>query len=217
MEIIRTPRYLVPVVFIMLAALLVGSTGGAASAQESNGDDFGIWYTQGRARQRGGFLDASGLAASGRIDPCTQGPNQTCEDRDGFLIYFGNFAGGRMDASYTVHVDSSVPDLVITVGTYYDSRHIEEYAEFLYTDVREFAELVGLNPVCNALQSDFPFKVCHNVSTVPIGRGIATSSVGSNSVTFTPVPGDIGAYLIIIRSDNIYASGDYSIAVTMNS
>lgn len=216
MYITQSPRYLGPLLFVMLVAILVSLTGGAASAQEAAGDDYGTWYVQGTAAKLGGLLDASGSGISGRIDNCVRG-TQTCEDRDGFLIYFGNMAGAEMHATYTVSVDTSVPDLVITVSTFYDSLHIEEYAAFLRTDVRVFAEEIGLNPVCDALNPDFPIKVCDLVQKVPVGHIFARNSDGGNSVTFTPVAGDIGAYLIMLRSDDIHASGTYWIAVSSGS
>ena len=215
MVIRQSPRYLVPLLFVTLIALLASLAGGAASAQDAAGDDFGTWYVQGTAAKLGGFLDASGSGLRGRIDNCVRG-TQTCEDRDGFLIYFGNMAGAGMNATYTVSLDTLVPDMVITVSTFYDSLHIEEYAAFRHVDVRVFAEEIGLNPVCDALNPDFPIKVCDLVQKVPVGRIFASNSAGSNSVSFTPVPGDIGAYLIMVRSDDIHAHGTYWIAVSQD-
>ena len=216
MTIRHTPRFLIPLFLTTLVAILVTLTNGIASAQDARGDDYGIWYVQGTAREPGGFL-APADTAIGYIDSCSQSPGQICEDRDGFLVYFGDSPDIAMDSSYTLSVWSEFPNPVITVSTFYDSLHIAEYAEFLDIDVREFARKVGLEPVCDALRPEFPVLVCDNVQTIPIGRIFAWNSNGGDELTFTPVPGDIGAYLVVIRADDIFATGLYVITLTRNA
>ena len=121
-----------------------------------------------------------------------------------------------MDRSYTIYVESQFDNPKIEVSTFYDSLYIEEHAAYIGEDVREFASRVGLDPICDHLDPDFPIKVCDNVQTIPIGRIFAHNEPGSRMLTFRPVAGDIGAYLITVSSFDYMATGQYNVTLIAN-
>ena len=204
-------KFLAPLLLLALLATLAAATGGVASAQDAAGDDFGIWYVQRTARARGGHLLVN-INSEGTIEPCIRN-GFGCEERDSFLSYFGNSEDMSMDRSYTIHVASHFDNPKIEVSTFYDSLYIEEHAAYIFEDVREFASRVGLDPICDHLDRDFPIKVCDNVQTIPIGRIFAHNEPGSRTLTFRPVAGDIGAYLITISSFDRTATGQYTVTL----
>lgn len=208
----QTPRYFMQLICAMLFACL---TSGLATAQDAAGDDYGLWYTQGTAAEPGGMLrlsSADDARRLGYIDSCIRPNHQICEDRDAFLVYFGNSPDYSMDRDYTVSLVTEIPNMVITVSTFYDSLHIEDYAEFVGMDTREFGNQIGLDSDCDASFSDLP-PVCGNVQTKAIGEILARNERGSNTMTFRPVPGDIGAYLVMISAEDDFATGRYTVGV----
>lgn len=214
MTIRHAPGFPISPLFGLLILLLAGLCGNLASAQDAVGDDYGIWYAKGSARERGSFIWRS-APTDGKIEFCIR-YDRFCEERDGFLTYFGIDADQALGRSYTIVVRSGFPNPRIEVSTFYDSLYIEDYALQLGMDVRDFAERVGLNPICDGLLTDFPIQVCDNVQMIPVGQIFAVNEFGTHELVFKPVPGDIGAYLITVSAYDFRDTGQYTINLVQN-
>ena len=172
---------------------------GSVSAQDNAGDDYGIWYVQGEAQSRGGFLFPDVIVSGNIHEPLDKAA--FTPDRDGFLIFLGEDDAFSIDRSYFVGLDARFDDPLITVSTFYDSPYLEEYARLLGTEVESLADRLGLE------------SASHSVQTVPVGHPVARNARGTSFLTFAPVPGDIGAYLIVIASYQATAHGDYHVTL----
>ena len=182
----------------LLTIAFAVATGGV-SAQDNADDDYGIWYVQGEAQSRGGFL-FPGVIVSGNIhEPLDEAA--FTPDRDGFLIFLGEDDAFSSDRSYFVGLDARFDDPLITVSTFYDSPYLEDYASNFGYEAEAFARQLGLESASDSVQ------------TVPVGHTVARNERGTSFLTFAPVPGDIGAYLIIIASYEATAHGDYHITL----
>ena len=200
MTINHTPRYLILFVAIALLAVMFAVTGGAASAQDSSLPDEFISAVQEIALALGGFLRPGDslpglLPAPGALDRIADGLG-------GYLIYFGNRDDISLDRLYTISVASTFARPRIIVVTYHDSAMLAHYAYHFGYDLATFAQDLGL-----ASAQD-------QVNQVPVGTIVAENPPGASSLAFRPVPGDIGAYLIVVDSFDDNAQGDFTISIT---
>ena len=201
MTINHTPRYLILFVAIALLAVMFAVTGGAASAQDSTLPDGFISAVHEIALALGGFLRPGDslpglLPAPGALDNIADGLG-------GYLIYFGIRDDISLDRLYTISVASTnSPRPRIIVVTYHDSAMLAHYAYHFGYDLATFAQDLGL-----ASAQD-------QVNQVPVGTIVAENEPGTSSLAFRPVPGDIGAYLIVVDSFDDAAQGHFTISIS---
>ena len=199
MTLTRVHQVFTRLTILVLLTILFAIAIGGGSAQDNADDDYGIWYEQGEAQSRGGFL-VPGVIASGNIHEPLDRAAFT-PDRDGFLLYLGEDDAFSIDRSYFVGLDARFDDPLITVSTFYDSPYLEDYARILDIEVESLAGRLGLESASDSVQ------------TVPVGHPVARNERGTTFLTFSPVPGDIGAYLIIVASYDAKAHGDYHVTL----
>ena len=200
MTIKHTPRYLIPFVAIALLAVMFAVTGGNASAQDSTLPDGFISAVQEIALALGGFLRPGDtlpglLPAPGTLDNIADGLG-------GYLIYFGNRDDISLDRLYIISLDSQFAEPRIIVVTYHDSAMLAHYAYHFGYDPTAFARDLGL-----ASATD-------QVTQVPVGTIVAENEPGTSSLAFRPVPGEIGAYLIVVASFDDAAQGKFTISIS---
>ena len=196
----HTPPAVIPLAILALLAIMYGVTGGAASAQDRGNFDEIVSSAQGLALQLGGFLRPGDTLRG--ILPRPGDVDKYADGWVAYLIYFGNRSDISLDKSYTIDVKSDFALPKITVITYYDAAKLEHYAHYFGYDLDSFVRDLGMK------------RKDDQISTVPIGTVVAGNKARTRSLTFRPVAGDIGAYLILVSSfaDDTY--GSYAIRIS---
>ena len=192
---------MLPLAITLLAAILVTVTAGSASAGDRSPLGSIIAAATESTFQQGGFLrpgDSWDDYLPAEVDP------RIVDNLVGYLIYFGNRADISLDRHYTINVTADFANPQILVATYHDTALLKRYAYYFGYDLATFVSDLGLP------------SADHQITTVPVGTIIARNDPGTNSLTFQPVAGDIGAYFIIVAAFDDDASGAYTISIMRN-
>lgn len=189
------PPVMSPMALAILLAVLFAVTSGPVLAQ---GPGDGFTAVAAPAVQRGGFLrpgdSLDGYFSASDVPYMNITP-------DGYIIYFGNRADIALYRAYTVAVHGELANPKILISLYDDTAQLAQYANHFGTTPAAFAQALGLPSERDP------------VELLPVGTFVAQNVRGVDSVTFLPIPGDIGAYLIEVSSYEDGEHGSYTISI----